>query len=146
MSWGSQAAEGAGSSSGSMAPLQNAGGSSGFSFESPNYTGETTAAPADGTGVSLTDMQKADVADYGTSNPTFVDKSVNTLERFQKGGDANLVEAWKNKGFNAETAGYIYNKANQMAAANKQSPTNPINTTINYQQPTNPYLAKRGRY
>ena len=72
---------------------------------------------------------------------------MNSLERFSKGGEQSLGEAWKNRGWNPETAGYVYTKANQIAAAGKQpSQASPMNTTVNYQQPTNPYLAKRGRY
>lgn len=86
------------------------------------------------------------VQTYGTANPSFMDKGVNMLERFQKGSGNNLSEAWKARGNNPETYGAIYGAVNKMAGTGKPQSGAPITTNISYQQPENPYLRKRGRY
>lgn len=166
MSWGSGAA-----SSGSAAAGSAGGNAGGFSIEpattasnaapAQSAAGGSVYTPKEGVPNDVTSVQgaleqakidQANQANYdangleGPAEPSMWSKAVDGLERFQKGGDASIGDAWKNRGFNAETAGYLYNKVNQVAGAGKQAPASPINTTINYQQPTNPYLEKRRRY
>lgn len=147
MSYGSEAASAAADTGSNAVPAASAAGSGagGFAMD----LGQTgTAAPTDGTYVSLTPMQQADVSSYGTSNPSMWDKAVGTIDRFNKGGNQNLPEAWKNFGNNPETYGYVSNKLAGLTrgAGGGQSAPASVNTTVNYQQPSNPYLERRRRY
>jgi hypothetical protein len=86
---------------------------------------------------------------YGTTDPSYLQQAGNALERFQAGGNQSMGTAVEKFGNNPETYGYLYGKANQISGmAGKQGGGGaaPITTNITYQQPVNPYLAKRGRY
>ncbi len=91
-------------------------------------------------------VDAGNVQTYGTANPSFMDRSINALERFQKGGSNNLSEAWKARGNNPETYGAVFGLVSKMAGTGKPQSGAPITTNISYQQPENPYLRKRGRY
>jgi len=137
MSWG-QAAETVG---------KGAESATGGGFQIEPFGVEAGNVATDGTGVSLTPNQISDVKDYGTSNPTLMDQTGGILDRFQKGGNQGIADTYKNFGNNAETYGAAYGLANKLSAAGKpQGGAAPITTNINYQQPVNPYLQKRGRY
>lgn len=153
MSWG-QTADAAGKASesgstGSMAESSSANAPTSQAFQPTSGFSVDAGAgntPTDGTLVSMTPNQMADKDYYGTANPTFADKSANMLERFQKGGNQGLNESYKNFGNNPETYGAAYGLASRMAGSGKPASAAPITTNISYQQPTNSYLQKRGRY
>lgn len=153
MSWG-QTADAAGKASesgstGSMVESSSANSPTSQAFQPISGFSVDAGAgntPTDGTLVSMTPNQKADAAYYGTSNPTIMDKGAGMLERFQKGGSQGLNESYKNFGNNPETYGAAYGLASRMAGSGKPASAPPITTNISYQQPTNSYLQKRGRY
>ena len=89
-------------------------------------------------------VDAGNVQTYGTANPSFMDRSINALERFQKGNDQGLFKT--KLGNNPETYGAVYGLASKMAGSGKPQSGAPITTNISYQQPENPYLRKRGRY
>lgn len=80
---------------------------------------------------------------YGTSDPSWLDKSMQFLDEYQKGKEQTLPQAWKNKGMNAQTAGYIGGKMEGMLKGGGAS-GQPAPVTINnsYQQPENEYLKR----
>lgn len=122
--------------------MQTEGANTGQGPTVTNDAALTRGAPNDyntGAAQGIKDMRE-----YGTANPTFVDKVVNTLERFQKGNDQGLFKT--KLGNNPETYGAAYGLATKMAGSGKPQSGAPITTNISYQQPENPYLRKRGRY
>lgn len=125
--YGDMASAGGGAESGA-----SAGGAQPFSgFE---VTPKATQGPTTGA---------ADMQTYGTSDPSFMQRAGNSLERFQRGGNQGLNDTYKNFGNNPETYGAIYGMANKMAGSGKPASAAPITTNISYQQPA---AQKRGRY
>lgn len=80
-----------------------------------------------------------------TPSAPWYDQVYDYYDRFTKGMEQKAPDAYKNFGNNPETYGYAYGKLNQFAGMGKggQSPQAP-SINVNYQQPDNPYLRKRG--
>jgi hypothetical protein len=116
---------------------------SGFSMDAPDQ--DTEEAPA----VEVVqDTEEEPTVDGVTfAPPVWYDKkkAVNMLDRFRKGGEQSAGDAFNNLGFNAETAGYLFNNARVIAGADDESAAGPITTNITYQQPINTYLARRAK-
>jgi hypothetical protein len=88
-------------------------------------------------------VAQANIQDYGTADPSWFDKTAKFLDEYQKGKEQNIGQAWKNKGFNAQTAGYVGGKMEGMmkgGGGGTQAPPVTLNNT--YQQPENEYLRR----
>lgn len=73
---------------------------------------------------------------YGTADPSWLDKSMKFLDEYQKGKEQTLPQAWKNKGMNAQTFGYIGGKMEgMMKGGGASGQATPI--IMNNQQPQN---------
>lgn len=92
----------------------------------------------------------SNLATYGNTSPSWLDNTMNTYDRFSKGGDMSLPKAYETYqkggfGNNPETYGYIYSKLGQFAkGGGGGQPMQPASINVNYQQPDNPYLRRRG--
>lgn len=106
--------------------------------------GPTVANAADPSAYNAASAQvTADQAKYGTADPSWWDKTMAFLSDYQKGTDANLAQAWKNKGFNGQTAGYIGNKmSGMMKGGGATGQAAPVTINNSYQQPENEYLKR----
>lgn len=163
MSWG-QAAKGASTTGegasylGNLVDGYSEPASSGFSIEPANTAG-TVGQTGSGMGPTIENTadlvnntpniyneSAANLRDWGTEAPSALDKVVNLYGRFNKGSNQNLTETYNKFGNNPETYGAAYGLVNKMAGSGKPAGAAPITTNISYQQPVNPYLAKRGRY
>jgi hypothetical protein len=111
--------------------------------------GQTAPAASSGFGI---DMSNANTGTGPTVANTpasgWVDNAMNKLGEFQKGEKATMQDAWRNRGNNPETYGYLYGKVGEVAgmAGGGKGGAVPVNTYINYQQPENEYLRRRRGY
>jgi hypothetical protein len=152
MSWGSDAASGASTASTVADTAGSAGNYSSVYGQMADVGGDGTAASPSGfsigpatTGVSEGPTLANAAGSTGPQTPTLMQNMMNNYENFNKGMNSNLVDAWRDKGMNAGTAGYVYGKVNQFAGAAKgPQPMQPANIIVNNQQPQNEYLKKRG--
>ena len=137
-SYGSMTSGAMGSGAG---PVSNGvgAGAQGFSFG-----GAENVAATSSMGPTAAAGQNIDT--YGTANPGFMDKAVNMYDRLNKGGEQNIVQAYKNRGNNPETYGYALAKLNSLTngAAAPEAPQ--MVTNVSYQQPENSYLRRFRRY
>lgn len=168
MSWGSAATEGAstaGASAGSAASntassagsvgsgvTQSAGSAPAFDTSAAGGVGgygidATDTGAGAGSGVNMTASQSADMASYGEANPSYMDKAMSGLEKFQKGGEQSLPEAWRDRAWdNPATYGYVAGKVQGMAGGGGGNQPANVTTNISYQQPQNDYLRRRRGY
>jgi len=116
-------------------------GTQGFSFG-----GEGAAVGSMETGPQLTPAAAQNIETYGTTSPGFMDKAVNMYDRLYKGGEQNIVQAYKNRGNNPETYGYALAKLNSLTNGASAPEAPPMVTNISYQQPENSYLRRFRRY
>lgn len=92
-------------------------------------------------------VANANMQEFGKYEPSFLDKVGKTLEDFQSGKGQNMVEAWKNRGLNARTAGYAVGKLEGFTKGGGNGSSQPqIVNNIAYQQPENEYLRRRRGY
>ena len=151
MSWGAGASEGASAAGNTGSNMLSQAGTSG----TMDIVGN---AGKDAGGYSMqVEPQSAfqgasgyEVAGDGTKTPVGGDVADGSiaqgLARFQAGGKQGIRETYNNFGNNPETYGAAYGLANRMAGSGKPENAPQMTTNINYQQPVNPYLQKRGRY
>lgn len=174
MSWGSgtsggAAAGGAGGAAGGASGAASSAGANGVSLSSanaapatsgwsagidsvqPNQSGPTVGNATDlsnGTNNTYNSQLARGLENqntYGTANPSIMDKGFNSLERFQKGQNQSLPEAYKSFGNNPETYGAAYGMLNKLSGMGKQSGAAPITINSSYQQPENTYLKRYAR-
>lgn len=155
MSW-SSAAEGAakstaGSTAGGAAPSVATGatGSSIYGQMADQGMGQTPTAASSGFEIETSNVNTGVGPTVANApNTGYWDSAMNNLEKFQAGQKASMPEAWRARGNNPETYGYLYNKFGEVASmgGGGKSGAAPITTNINYQQPENEYLRKRRGY
>lgn len=146
MSWGQGASEGAstGANIGSTAGTAMDTGSTAASTPGGWDMGTANDISAANQSMDITGSVNSP-SEMGPAESSWLEKAYSTYDRFNKGADQSLPEAWKNRGMNPETFGYGYGKLNQFASLGKGGQTPQAPATINnYQHPENPYLRKRG--
>lgn len=153
MSYGSETATGA--SVGNY--MQGAGESVGAGSATANTVGNSAGFSLGGTdvGPTVSSTQPAGTISeipnsLETANtaaqPGWFDNAMDYLERFQKGRKQNMPEAWRGRGNNPETYGYLTGKVDDiMGMGGSGGGVAPITTNINYQEPENPYLRRYAR-
>lgn len=130
----------AGSSFGSY--MQNIGESTGVGSQVADSMG-TSGGFSLGDGSTGTSVGPT-VASSGQAG--WFDSAMDYLDRFQKGKRQNMPEAWRGRGNNPETYGYLAGKVDDiMGMSGSGGGAAPITTNINYQEPENPYLRRYGR-
>ena len=155
MSWGSGASEGASAAGNTGSNMMSQAGTASSLPASMDVVGGANQGAG---GYSMqVEPQSAfqgasgyEVAGDGTKTPVGGDVADGSiaqgLARFRAGGKQGIRETYNNFGNNPETYGAAYGLANRMAGSGKQESAPAMTTNINYQQPVNPYLQKRGRY
>lgn len=170
MSWGSAATEGASTAGSSAAgSAGSAAASNTASTAGSGVTQSAANAPAfdtsaaggvggyginatdtgagAGSGVNMTASQSADMGNYGEANPSFMDKAMTHLDKFQKGSEQSLPEAWESRSWsNPATYGYVAGKVQALGGAGGGNQPANVTTNISYQQPQNDYLRRRRGY
>lgn len=142
MSYGSESATAASTAStmGEGASAVGAAGESGMYVNGIGQTqpggftiGMEEGAMNAGTGPTVANYN---LETYGTADPSWLDKSMKFLDEYQKGKEQTLPQAWKNKGMNAQTFGYIGGKMEgMMKGGGASGQATPI--IMNNQQPQN---------
>lgn len=113
-------------------------GTSGFSL---GNSSTATTGPME-TGPQMTGQAATDYQTYGTTDPSWLEKTYKTYEDFSSGGKQNMKEAYNNFGNNAKTYGYLYAKAGQLIPSSGGTTVQPASITVNNTYPENTYLKK----
>ena len=144
--WASNGGAGAGAATAGIpeSATAGAGGMSSIAPASaewapPSWTPPESAGniPTDGTSVSLTPNQAANVSEYGTPNPTMLDKAGAVYDRFTQGQQNSMVKAYNKFGNNPETYGYLYQKLSGLSGiGSNRGGGQPVTFNISSQQPS----------
>lgn len=157
MSYGSEAANGAASAGsaastagttastvGTMGEGASMLGSAGESGAYMNALGQTqpqagfSLGAAEGAGAGPTTTNAANIPEA-----SWWDKTVNFLDDYQRGKEANIGQAWKNRGLNGHTVGYVGGKLEgMMKGGGGSTQAAPVTINNTYDQPENEYLKR----
>ena len=98
--------------------------------------------------VSSIDKANQSLDRWNTTNPDFWQQGYDTYDRFSKGMNNDLPTAWKNRGNNPETYGYVYGKMSNLSGGGGGPAVPNSNMTVITQQGEKQemYPSRRRRY